>query len=227
MNSPGEQNVGAVTHIHSPLSIHPTKRKALASPETNEKEFKGVKTPSRKPSKTRIVTQHTSEVSFDQEDVISISDETSVTEASSAIKSKRIGKDRRSIELNKSTREALDEEDDDDYVEISRKVKTKTKKSKDKTDKTVKNPIRTPRGKKKIPEIIPRDRVDLELCFSRDKWLKMSSSELGAACLDHLAEIEKQRLLCGNLSSRTDGMLKDCGAAAKNIIGALVEKLEE
>lgn len=187
MNSPGEQNVGAVTHIHSLLPIHPTKRKALASPETNGKEFKGVKTPSRKPSKTRIVTQDTSEVSFDQEDVISISDETSVSEASSAIKSKRIGKDRRSIELNKSTKE-----NDDDYVEISRQVKTKTKENKDKTDKTVKNPIRTPRGKKKIPEIIPRDRVDLELCFSRDKWLKMSSSELGAACLDHLAEIEKQ-----------------------------------
>lgn len=103
-------------------------------------------------------------------------------------------------------------------------VKNKSKiKSK---DTTVKNPIRTSKGKRRVPEIVSRDKVDLEIGYTREKWLKMSGAELGAACLDHLAEMERQRYLCSNISGRIAGMLKDCRATTVNIVGAMVEKLE-
>lgn len=44
--------------------------------------------------------------------------------------------------------------------------------------------------------------------------------------LAHLNEIERQRYMCGNLSGKVDGMIKDCNTSASNIIEALVEKLE-
>lgn len=120
--------------------------------------------------------------------------------------------------------------DDDDMSSISRikaSIKSKTKTDSNKyMDKTAISPMTRLRAKKYVPEIVSRDKLDLEKGFMRDKWLRMSGAELGAACLDHLYEMERQRHLCGNLSGRTSGMLKDCNATAVNIIGALVEKLE-
>lgn len=54
----------------------------------------------------------------------------------------------------------------------------------------------------------------------------MSGADLGAACLDYLAEIERQRYTCGNLSGKIDGMIKDCGMVVTGIVGVLIEKLE-
>lgn len=54
----------------------------------------------------------------------------------------------------------------------------------------------------------------------------MSGAELGAACLDYIAEMERQRYLCSNISGRIAGMLKDCGTTAGNIVGAMTERLE-
>jgi len=121
---------------------------------------------------------------------------------------------------------------DEEYTSTSHKtaeVKTiskgKVKNIRDK-DTTFKNPISTLRGKKKIPESVNRDRAKLEKEYTREEWLKLGSVELGEAGLAHLAEIERQRYMCGNLSGKVDGMLKDCNIAASNIIEALVEKLE-
>lgn len=102
----------------------------------------------------------------------------------------------------------------------------KLKANKKDKDKTVKNPISTPRMKNIGPEFVRRDKVELEKSFPREKWLEMSSSNLGAAVLDHLAEIERQRLRCNNIPGAISGRIKSCGIVANNIIGALVEKLE-
>lgn len=92
-------------------------------------------------------------------------------------------------------------------------------------DKTFKNPIATPRGKKKVPELVNRDKVNIEKKYSREDWLRFEASDLGEAGLAYLAEVERQRYMCGNLSGKVDGIIKDCNATASNIIEALVEKL--
>lgn len=159
----------------------------------------------------------------EEEDIVSVSEETGTSEMTDGTKS--LHRKRKKKVVKKYSRETSEEE----YVEEDSgkvgKIKSSTKGKKEK-DKTVKNPIRSSRGKKKVPEVVNRDRVDLELGYTREKWLQMSSVDLGAVCLDHLAEIERQRYTCGNLSGRIDGMIKDCGAVATNIIGALTEKLE-
>lgn len=103
-------------------------------------------------------------------------------------------------------------------------AKTKPRVAERNSDKLIKTPLS--RGKNTIPQRITRDVCDSHIARKREDWLKMSGPELGAHCLDHLAEIERQRLSCGNLAGRVDGMLKGCGQAASNIVRAMVERID-
>lgn len=53
----------------------------------------------------------------------------------------------------------------------------------------------------------------------------MDDAELGACCLDHLAELDKQRALCFNISGQVAGRMKDSQIIATEITKALIEKL--
>lgn len=146
----------------------------------------------------------------------------------SSVKNKK-SLNKRKSKINKSYYESSEEDSNISGEENKKSNRNKSKikpkvKSNIYKDITVKNPIRTTKDKRRVPEIISRDKVDLEIGYTREKWLKMSGAEFGAACLDHLAE--RQRYLCSNISGRIAGMLKDCGATAANIVGAMVEKLE-
>lgn len=66
----------------------------------------------------------------------------------------------------------------------------------------------------------------IETGYSRETWLKMDGTKLDARCLDYLVEVERQRLLCGKLSGRVDGMIKSCVIVASEITRAIVEKVE-
>jgi len=155
-------------------------------------------------------------------------DAANISEETKSIAKPRHRKNKAKI-ISKNTEDTSEEENISKRsyktTEVETTSKGKTKNTRDE-DITFKNPISTPRGKKKIPESVNKDRAKLEKEYTREEWLKLSSVELGEAGLAHLAEIERQRYMCGNLFGKVDGIIKDCNAAATNIIEALVEKLE-
>jgi len=53
----------------------------------------------------------------------------------------------------------------------------------------------------------------------------MDGAALGARCLDHLSELDKQRSLCSNFSGQVAGRMKDSRIIATEITKALIEKL--
>lgn len=112
--------------------------------------------------------------------------------------------------------------------ETSTQSRTKTKtrgkvKANKMKDKTVKNPITKSRNRT-IP-IVLKEEVDIEASYSREKWMDMAPAALGARCLEHLAELERQRSLCSNISGRIAGRLKDGNAIVAQITRAFIEKL--
>lgn len=76
-----------------------------------------------------------------------------------------------------------------------------------------------------IPEVVPKCVVDLELAYSRQQWIDMDASELGARCLDHLAELDRQRRRCGNLSGDVTGSFKKGNIVVTEIVKAFIERL--
>lgn len=92
-------------------------------------------------------------------------------------------------------------------------------------DKSVKNPINKSKRKITIPEIITKDEAEKERGYTREDWLNMDGAELGTRCLEHLAELDRQRTLCSNMSGQVAGRMKDGKYVAAEITKALVEKL--
>lgn len=168
----------------------------------------------------------------DDQEIFSLTDDISIVEGTDRSK---ISSRPHTSSKRRRRKAYVSTEDDSEYTEeIKKKVtkskdknKTKTKiKAKKDKDPTVKNPIALPKGKKTFPESVSKERAKLELGYFREHWVKMSGPELGAICIDHLTEMERQRYLCNNLNGEISGMMKNCGAVAKNIVGALIEKLE-
>lgn len=148
------------------------------------------------------------------------SDDSSVVES---LKSPKPCRTRRNkLESNKYLEPTSDSADD---CMIDRDTTFKSNKKSNKIDKTVKNPVQRGRRKTSIPEIVSKDETEQELRYTREKWLQMDGAALGSRCLDYLAELDRQRSLCSNLSGQVNGWIKDTGLIASEITKALIEKL--
>jgi len=111
------------------------------------------------------------------------------------------------------------------YCSSSKKVSKKNTSKRGAKDPTVKNPVQKPRRRKQIPIIVSKDEAERELQYTRKTWLDMDPATLGERCLEHLAELERQRSLCSNISGIVAGRMKDSGAIASEITRAMIEKL--
>jgi len=106
----------------------------------------------------------------------------------------------------------------------TRKLKPKLKLNVIKNkDVTVKNPIQ--KSKKVIPPIVDEEEVKKERCYDRDEWLKMEPAVMGARCLDHLTELERQRSLCSNISGIVAGKMKQSNEIVTAITQVFISKL--
>lgn len=118
---------------------------------------------------------------------------------------------------------STDSEDDTIYCKPNKgrkKNKTNTK-----TDKALKNPLNKSKRKTSLPEVVTKDETEKELRYSREDWLNLDGADLGSRCLDYLAELDRQRGLCGNLSGQVAGRMKDSRLVAVEITKALIEKI--
>jgi len=93
----------------------------------------------------------------------------------SAAKYKKV-RNKENIKIDKSKHEISEDDVNTDEDENRKRSKNKTKiqpkaKSSKYKDITLKNPICTTKGKRRVPEIVSRDKVDLEISYTRDKWL--------------------------------------------------------
>lgn len=111
------------------------------------------------------------------------------------------------------------------YCSSSKKVSRKNTSKRGAKDPTVKNPVQKSRRKKQIPIIVSKDEAERELQYTRKTWLDMDPATLGERCLEHLAELDRQRNLCSNISGIVAGRMKDSGAIASEITRAMIEKL--
>lgn len=73
--------------------------------------------------------------------------------------------------------------------------------------------------------VVSKEEADKELSYRREDWLKMDGAELGARCLDHLEELERQRCLSSNISGTVASRMKDSKSIAAEITKALIEKI--
>lgn len=111
------------------------------------------------------------------------------------------------------------------YCSSNKKAKKKNTNKRSVIDPTVKNPVQKSRRKTKIPIIVSKDEAEKELQYTRKAWLDMDPAALGERCLEHLAELDRQRSLCSNISGIVAGRMKDSGIIASEITRAMIEKL--
>lgn len=97
---------------------------------------------------------------------------------------------------SKTYLESSSESGTEEEISSQSKGRGKTKSNKAK-DKTVKNPIM--KSKSKIAPVVTKDEADIELGYTREKWMEMAPAALGARCLEHLAELERQRIVYQHL----------------------------
>jgi len=110
------------------------------------------------------------------------------------------------------------------YCSSSKKSKKNTNK-KSAINPTVKNLVQRSRKRNKIPVKVSKEDAEKELQYTRNDWLDMDPAVLGGRCIDHLAELDRQRSLCSNISGIVAGRMKDSGRIATEITKALIEKL--
>ncbi|KMQ84552.1 hypothetical protein RF55_17562, partial [Lasius niger] len=119
----------------------------------------------------------------------------------------------------------IDNSSGDEFV-VPQKVKKLTKK---KTNVKKNKPIRKAYSSSNLAAggiYAIFDEKGLDSRFSREDLLNMGPSNLGSKGLDYVSEIDSMRASSSNLSGPLSGKMKNYLSFAKEVIRALVEKLE-
>lgn len=203
------------------------KRKASALPGINDGESDSP-IGARRPVKTRIVESlEDDEEDINDKDGSYNSDKKDTTNSPEVISSDE--EERILIESGSSS--------SIDASTTSRVTRQSAASEKRRSGKTIRGPINSgelsgrstrpaPKVRKPpIPEVVPKCLVDLELSYTRQQWMDMDVSELGARCLDHLAELDRQRRRCSNLSGDVAGSMKKGNMVVSEIVKAFIERL--
>lgn len=119
----------------------------------------------------------------------------------------------------------IENSSDEEFVVPKKVVKKKLTKKKIK-DKSVK-PIRKAYSSSNLAERgASMAFEDLDNRFSREDLLAMGAPNLGSRGLDYVSEVESMRASSTNLSGRFSGKMKTYLSFAKEVIRALMEKVE-